>query len=65
MYRRTAGEEVVLDVKESRITGATRRTLRFVLPRFSDAMSEALDMMSHVNMDEEVFILDLVDAISR
>ena len=57
-------KRVVLDVKESRVTCITRRTHRVVLPRISDAIADALEMMSHLEPGQEVewLVLDFVDA---
>ena len=57
-------KRVVLDVKESRVTSITRRTHRVVHPRISDAIADALEMMSHLEPGQEVerLVLDFVDA---
>ena len=47
-------KRVVLDVKESRVTSVTRRTHRVVLARISDALADALEMMSRLEPGQEV-----------
>ena len=56
-----------MDVKESEVTASTRKTHSVVLPRITEAVTGALEMMLHVEPnsleDIERPVLDFVDAL--
>ena len=58
---------VILDVKGSEVTASTRKTHSVVLPRITDAVTDALEMMSQLQPngmeDIERLVLDFVDAL--
>jgi hypothetical protein len=57
---------MILDIKESGVGRATRKTYRVVLPRVTDAVRDGLESLSEVLPDDdetlEYLVLDFVDA---
>ena len=55
---------IILDAKQSEVTSATSREYRSVMPRLTDAVTDALCMMSNLEEDEtlEQLIADISDA---
>ena len=55
---------IILDAKQSGVTGATERRYKNELPRLTDAVSDILHLMSSIKPGETIvqFVADIVDA---